>query len=305
MKKILVAGGAGFIGSHLTKKLLNEGHYVICVDNLLTGQKENIQSNKNFKFIHHDITKPIDIKIDEIYNLACPASPKQYFKYPIYTTKISVIGTLNLLELASKHNAKYLQASTSEIYGDPLIHPQTEEYFGNVNPIGPRACYDEGKRCAETLCSDFKREKNLDIKIVRIFNTYGPNMKIDDGRVISNFITQALQNKNLTIYGNGSQTRSFCYVDDLVEGLIKMMNSNYSGPINLGNPEEYTILEVAKKIIKLTNSKSKIIFLNALENDPKLRKPNINKAKKLLNWRPKFSFDEGLTHTINYFKGKI
>jgi len=305
LKKILVAGGAGFIGSHLTKKLLNEGHYVICVDNLLTGQKENIQSNKNFKFIHHDITKPIDIKIDEIYNLACPASPKQYFKYPIYTTKISVIGTLNLLELASKHNAKYLQASTSEIYGDPLIHPQTEEYFGNVNPIGPRACYDEGKRCAETLCSDFKREKNLDIKIVRIFNTYGPNMKIDDGRVISNFITQALQNKNLTIYGNGSQTRSFCYVDDLVEGLIKMMNSNYSGPINLGNPEEYTILEVAKKIIKLTNSKSKIIFLNALENDPKLRKPNINKAKKLLNWRPKFSFDEGLTHTINYFKGKI
>jgi len=305
LKKILVAGGVGFIGSHLTKRLLNEGHYVICIDNLLTGQKENIKSNKNFKFIYHDITKPIDIKIDEIYNLACPASPKQYFKYPIYTTKISVIGTLNLLELASKHNAKYLQASTSEIYGDPLIHPQTEEYFGNVNPIGPRACYDEGKRCAETLCSDFKREKNLDIKIVRIFNTYGPNMKIDDGRVISNFITQTLQNKSLTIYGNGSQTRSFCYVDDLVEGLIKMMDSNYSGPINLGNPEEYTILEVAKKIIKLTNSKSKIVFLNALENDPKLRKPDINKAKQLLNWTPKISFDEGLTHTINYFKGKI
>jgi len=305
LKKILVAGGAGFIGSHLIKRLLNEGNYVICIDNFLTGQKENIKFNKNFKFIHHDITKPIDIKIDEIYNLACPASPKQYFKYPIYTTKISVIGTLNLLELASKYNAKYLQASTSEIYGDPLIHPQTEEYFGNVNPIGPRACYDEGKRCAETLCSDFKREKNLDIKIVRIFNTYGPNMRIDDGRVISNFIIQALKNKDITVYGNGNQTRSFCYVEDLVEGLIKMMNSNHQGPINLGNPEEYTILEVAKKIIKLTNSKSKIVFLNALKNDPKLRRPDINKAKRLLNWTPKISFDEGLIHTINYFKGKI
>ncbi len=306
MKKILVAGGAGFIGSHLIKRLLNEGNYVICLDNFLTGQKENIIDFKNnFKLIKHDIINPIDIKVDEIYNLACPASPKQYFKYPIYTTKISVFGTLNLLELAAKYNAKYLQASTSEIYGDPLIHPQTEEYFGNVNPIGPRACYDEGKRCAETLCSDFKREKNLNIKIVRIFNTFGENMSKNDGRVISNFIIQALKNENLTIYGDGRQTRSFCYVDDLVNGLIKMMNSNYFGPINLGNPEEYTILEVAKKIIKLTNSKSKIIFLDALQDDPKLRKPNINKAKQLLNWSPEISFEEGLKKTISYFKGKI
>ncbi len=306
MKKILVAGGAGFIGSHLIKRLLNEGNYVICLDNFLTGQKENIIDFKNnFKLIKHDIINPIDIKVDEIYNLACPASPKQYFKYPIYTTKISVFGTLNLLELAAKYNAKYLQASTSEIYGDPLIHPQTEEYFGNVNPIGPRACYDEGKRCAETLCSDFKREKNLNIKIVRIFNTFGENMSKNDGRVISNFIIQALKNENLTIYGDGKQTRSFCYVDDLVNGLIKMMNSNYFGPINLGNPEEYTILEVAKKIIKLTNSKSKIIFLDALQDDPKLRKPNINKAKQLLNWSPEISFEEGLKKTISYFKGKI
>ena len=305
MKKILVAGGAGFIGSHLIKRLLKEGNYVICIDNLLTGQKENIQFKKNFKFINHDITNPIDIKVDEIYNLACPASPKQYFKYPIYTTKISVIGTLNLLELASKYNAKFLQASTSEVYGDPLVHPQHEEYLGNVNPIGPRACYDEGKRCAETLCSDFKREKNLNIKIVRIFNTFGPNMRKDDGRVISNFIIQALQNKNLNIYGDGTQTRSFCYVDDLVDGLIKMMDSKYFGPINLGNPEEYTILEVAKKIINFTNSKSSIQFLNKLEDDPKLRKPDINKAKKLLNWYPKISFDEGLKKTIEYFKGKI
>ena len=303
MKKILVAGGAGFIGSHLCKRLLNEGNYVICVDNFLTGQKENIiDFKKNFKLIEYDITKPIDINIDEIYNLACPASPKQYFQYPVYTTKISVLGTLNLLELASKYNAKYLQASTSEIYGDPLVHPQNEEYFGNVNPIGPRACYDEGKRCAETLCSDFKREKNTDIKIVRIFNTFGPNMKKDDGRVISNFIIQALKNDNLTIYGDGKQTRSFCYVDDLIDGLIKMMNSDHFGPVNLGNPEEYSILEVAKKIIKLTNSKSKIKFLDSLEDDPKLRKPNINKAKQLLKWSPKISFEEGLKKTIDYFK---
>lgn len=260
MKKILIAGGAGFIGSHLCKKLLEENNEVICIDNLLTGQKNNIYNHKNYTFINHDIVNPIDIKVDEIYNLACPASPKQYFKYPIYTTKISVIGTLNLLELADKYNAKFLQASTSEVYGDPLIHPQTEEYFGNVNTIGPRACYDEGKRCAETLCSNFKREKNINVKIVRIFNTYGPNMRIDDGRVISNFIIQALKNQDITIYGDGKQTRSFCYVDDLVDGLIKMMNSNETGPINLGNPEEYSIIDVAKKIIKITKSKSKIKF---------------------------------------------
>lgn len=257
LKKILIAGGAGFIGSHLCKKLLEENNEVICIDNLLTGQKNNIYNHKNYTFINHDIVNPIDIKVDEIYNLACPASPKQYFKYPIYTTKISVIGTLNLLELADKYNAKFLQASTSEVYGDPLIHPQTEEYFGNVNTIGPRACYDEGKRCAETLCSNFKREKNINVKIVRIFNTYGPNMRIDDGRVISNFIIQALKNQDITIYGDGKQTRSFCYVDDLVDGLIKMMNSNETGPINLGNPEEYSIIDVAKKLLKLPNQNLK------------------------------------------------
>jgi len=304
LKTILVAGGAGFIGSHLCKKLLEKENKVICVDNLLTGQKKNLINHKNYLFINHDITNSINIniKIDEIYNLACPASPKHYFKYPIYTTKISVIGTLNLLELAYKHNAKFLQASTSEVYGDPQTHPQNEDYFGNVNPIGPRACYDEGKRCAETLCSNFKREKNLDIKIVRIFNTYGPNMRVDDGRVISNFIIQALKNKDITIYGDGKQTRSFCYVSDLIDGLIKMMESNEYGPINLGNPEEFTILDVAKKIIKLTDSKSKLKFLDSLEDDPKLRKPDITKAKTLLKWKPKISFEEGLQKTIKYFK---
>ncbi|WP_024789495.1 UDP-glucuronic acid decarboxylase family protein [Lebetimonas sp. JH292] len=305
MKKILIAGGAGFIGSHLCKKLLEENNEVICIDNLLTGQKNNIYNHKNYKFIKNDIINPIDIKVDEIYNLACPASPKQYFKYPIYTTKISVIGTLNLLELAYKYNAKFLQASTSEIYGDPEVHPQTEEYFGNVNTIGPRACYDEGKRCAETLCSNFKREKNINVKIVRIFNTYGPHMRADDGRVISNFIVQALTNKDITIYGDGKQTRSFCYVDDLVNGLIKMMNSNENGPINIGNPEEYSIIEVAEKIINLTNPKSKIKFLNKMEDDPKVRKPDIKKAKKLLNWQPKISFNEGLKKTIKYFKEQL
>jgi len=304
LKTILVAGGAGFIGSHLCKKLLEKENKVICVDNLLTGQKKNLINHKNYLFINHDITNSINIniKIDEIYNLACPASPKHYFKYPIYTTKISVIGTLNLLELAYKYNAKFLQASTSEVYGDPQTHPQNEDYFGNVNPIGPRACYDEGKRCAETLCSNFKREKNLDIKIVRIFNTYGPNMRVDDGRVISNFIIQALKNKDITIYGDGKQTRSFCYVSDLIDGLIKMMESNEYGPINLGNPEEFTILDVAKKIIKLTDSKSKLKFLDSLEDDPKLRKPDITKAKTLLKWKPKISFEEGLQKTIKYFK---
>jgi UDP-glucuronate decarboxylase len=305
LKKILIAGGAGFIGSHLCKKLLEMNNEVICVDNLLTGQKQNIFSHKNYRFINHDITKPLDIKVDEIYNLACPASPKQYFKYPIYTTKISVLGTLNLLELAEKYNSKMLQASTSEVYGDPLVHPQTEEYFGNVNTIGIRSCYDEGKRCAETFCSDFKKEKNIDIKIVRIFNTYGPNMRIDDGRVISNFIIQALKNEDITIYGDGEQTRSLCYVDDLVNGLIKMMNSNFFGPINLGNPEEYSILEVANKIIKLVDSKSQLKFLKAIADDPKVRKPDITKAKNLLKWSPKVSFDEGLKKTIKYFKAEI
>lgn len=305
MKKILVAGGAGFIGSHLCRRLLDEGNYVICVDNFLTGSEENLVNHKNFEFINHDILDPLDIRVDEIYNLACPASPKQYFKYPIYTTKVSVLGTLNLLELADKYKAKFLQASTSEVYGDPLIHPQSENYFGNVNPIGPRACYDEGKRCAETLCSDFIREKSLDVKIVRIFNTYGPRMRKDDGRVVSNFIVQALRNNDITIYGNGTQTRSFCYIDDLVDGLIKMMNSNEKGPINLGNPEEYTILEFAKKVIKLTNSKSKIIFLDPLEDDPKVRKPDITKAREKLNWEPRITLEEGLMKTINYFEGRM
>jgi UDP-glucuronate decarboxylase len=302
MKKVLVAGGAGFIGSHLCRRLIDEGNYVICVDNFLTGIKDNLITHKNYEFIEHDILNPIDIKIDEIYNLACPASPKQYFKYPIYTTKISVIGTLNLLELASKYNAKFLQASTSEVYGDPEIHPQNEEYFGNVNTIGPRACYDEGKRCAETLCSDFVREKNLDVKIVRIFNTYGPRMKEDDGRVVSNFIIQALKNKDITIYGDGTQTRSFCYISDLVDGLVKMMNSKEFGPINLGNPEEFTILDFAKKIIALTNSKSKIIFTPKLQDDPRKRKPDITKAKEKLKWEPKVNVEEGLKRTIEYFK---
>ena len=306
MKKILVTGGAGFIGSHLCERLLNEGNEVICLDNFFTGSKDNIthlMNNPYFEVIRHDIEKPIFIEVDEIYNLASPASPIHYQKDPVKTVKTNVMGAINVLEIAKRCGAKVLQASTSEIYGDPEIHPQVEEYTGNVNPIGPRACYDEGKRCAETLF--YHREYGVDIKIVRIFNTYGPKMAINDGRVVSNFIIQALQNKDITIYGDGTQTRSFCFVDDLVNGLVKMMNSTETGPINLGSPHEITILELAKKIIYLTNSKSKITFKLLPQDDPKQRQPNIGKAQKYLNWSPEIDLEKGLIKTIEYFRTKL
>ena len=308
MKKILVTGGAGFIGSHLCERLLNEGNEVICLDNFFTGSKDNIvhlMNNPYFEVIRHDIEEPILLEVDEIYNLASPASPIHYQKDPVKTVRTNVMGAINVLDIAKRCGAKILQASTSEVYGDPEIHPQVEEYKGNVNSIGPRACYDEGKRCAETLFFDYHREYRVDIRVARIFNTYGPKMAINDGRVVSNFIIQALQNKDITIYGDGSQTRSFCYVDDLIEGLIKMMNSNLTGPINLGNPNEFTILELAKKIITFTNSKSKIIFKALPQDDPKQRQPNIDKAKKYLNWQPKINLEKGLKTTINYFKEKL
>jgi len=306
-KRILVTGGAGFIGSHLCERLLNEGNEVICVDNFFTGSKQNIirlLDNPYFEIIRHDITLPLYVEVDEIYNLACPASPIYYSFDPIQTTKTSVMGAINMLGLAKRLKIKVLQASTSEVYGDPEVHPQTESYRGNVNPIGPRACYDEGKRCAETLFFDYYRQLKIKIKVIRIFNTYGPKMQPDDGRVISNFIVQALKNKDITIYGDGSQTRSFCYVDDLVEGITKMMNSreDFVGPVNLGNPTEFTILDLAKKIIKLTDSKSNIIYKPLPEDDPKQRQPNIELAKKELEWEPKIQLEEGLKKTINYFE---
>lgn len=305
-KRILVTGGAGFIGSHLCEKLLNEGNEVICVDNFFSGSKQNVihlLDNPYFEIIRHDITLPLYVEVNEIYNLACPASPIYYSFDPVQTTKTSVMGAINMLGLAKRLKIKVLQASTSEVYGDPEVHPQPENYRGNVNPIGPRACYDEGKRCAETLFFDYYRQLKLKIKVIRIFNTYGPKMQPDDGRVISNFIVQALKNEDITIYGDGSQTRSFCYVDDLVEGIIKMMNSreNFIGPVNLGNPEEFTILELAKKINKLTNSKSQLVFKELPEDDPRKRKPDISLAEKELNWRPSISLKEGLTYTIEYF----
>jgi UDP-glucuronate decarboxylase len=303
----LVAGGAGFLGSHLCEKLLSQNIKVICVDNLFTGSINNIKhlfDNKNFCFIHHDIILPLDINCDDIYNLASPASPIHYQKDPIYTTKVNVIGSLNLLNLALKLDIKILQASTSEVYGDPFIHPQNESYFGNVNPIGPRSCYDEGKRCAESLFFDFHRKFSLNIKIVRIFNTYGPRMQPHDGRVISNFINQALFNKDITIYGSGTQSRSFCYVDDLIEAIVLMMksNDNITGPINIGNPDEFSMIDIAKKIISMTNSSSIISYSGLPEDDPKLRKPVIVKAMQYLNWHPKISIDDGLKNTINFFK---
>jgi len=306
-KRILVTGGAGFIGSHLCEKLLNQDNEVICVDNFFTGNKQNIihlLDNPYFEIIRHDITFPLYIEVDEIFNLACPASPVYYSLDPVQTTKTSVMGAINMLGLAKRLKIKVLQASTSEVYGDPKVHPQPESYRGNVNPIGPRACYDEGKRCAETLFFDYYRQLKIKIKVIRIFNTYGPKMQPDDGRVISNFIVQALKNKDITIYGDGNQTRSFCYVDDLVEGIIKMMNGreDFVGPVNIGNPVEFTILDLAKKIIKLTDSKSKIIYKPLPEDDPKRRKPNIELAKKELNWEPKVQLDKGLKNTINYFK---
>ena len=314
MKRILVAGGAGFLGSNLCKKLVECGDYVICFDNLYTGRRKNIRcllKEKNFEFIEGDVTKKEDLfkikDIDQIYNAACPASPYAYQKSPTYTTKVCVIGIINLLELALKNDATILQFSTSEVYGDPCVHPQIETYKGNVNPIGVRSCYDEGKRVAESLMFDYNREFNAKIKIIRIFNTYGINMDINDGRVVSNFIVEALLNKNITIFGDGKQTRSFCYVSDLIDGIICMMNSdtNFYGPVNLGNPGEFTMLELAEKVIKLTNSKSKIIYRELPGDDPAKRKPDISLAKEKLNWEPVIDLDEGLKISIEYFKNEL
>jgi UDP-glucuronate decarboxylase len=311
MKKILVTGGAGFIGSHLCERLLNEGNDVICLDNFFTGTKENIvhlTKNPFFELIRHDVTMPFFAEVDEIYNLACPASPIHYQYNSIKTIKTSVMGAINMLGLAKRTKSKILQASTSEVYGDPEIHPQTEDYWGHVNPIGIRSCYDEGKRCAESLFINYYQQNNVKIKIVRIFNTYGPKMHPNDGRVVSNFIVQALQNKDITIYGDGSQTRSFQYVDDLVEGFIRMMETSDDiiGPVNIGNPGEFTILELAEKVIKLTNSKSKIVYMPLPQDDPMQRKPDISIAKKTLNgWEPIIALDEGLLNTIGYFKNKL
>mgnify|MGYP006144043367 CR=1 FL=1 len=306
-KRVLITGGAGFLGSHLCEKLLEKGEEVICVDNLYTGSKKKIQhlfANENFEFIRHDITFPLFLEVDEIYNLACPASPIHYQSDPVQTLKTSVHGAINMLGLAKRVNAKIFQASTSEVYGDPEVHPQKEEYWGKVNPIGPRSCYDEGKRCAETLFFDYHRQHNVDIRVARIFNTYGPQMNINDGRVVSNFIVQALENQDITIYGNGSQTRSFCYVSDLINGIIDFMNTDlkgFNGPLNLGNTKELTILELAENIINTTNSNSKIIFKDLPEDDPKQRQPDVSLAEKNINWNPTIDLKEGLSHTIEYF----
>ncbi|HKK69535.1 MAG TPA: UDP-glucuronic acid decarboxylase family protein [Bacteroidales bacterium] len=311
MKKILVTGGAGFIGSHLCERLLSEGNEVICLDNYFTGSKQNIihlMDNPYFELVRHDITMPYFIEVDEIYNLACPASPIHYQFNPIKTVKTSVMGSINMLGLAKRIKAKVLQASTSEVYGDPHVHPQTEDYWGHVNPIGSRSCYDEGKRCAETLFMDYHKQNNVRIKIVRIFNTYGPRMDAADGRVVSNFIVQALKGEDITIFGNGSQTRSFQYVDDLVEGLIRMMNTgeDFHGPVNIGNPNEFTMLELAETILKLTDSKSKISFHPLPDDDPVQRQPDISLAKKeLQGWEPNIQLEEGLKQTIDYFKNTL
>ena len=304
---VLVTGGAGFVGSHLCEKLLKKGNSVICVDNLFTGQKSNIThllSDTSFEFIRHDITFPLYLEVDEIYNLACPASPVHYQFDPVQTTKTSVHGAINMLGLAKRVNARIFQASTSEVYGDPSQHPQQESYWGNVNPIGPRSCYDEGKRCAETLFFDYYRQHKIDIKVARIFNTYGPKMHPNDGRVVSNFIMQALKGDDITIYGDGSQTRSFCYVDDLVDVMIKFMNldNSFPGPMNIGNPNEFTMLELAELTLELSNSKSKIIHHNLPIDDPKQRQPDISLAKEKCDWEPKIQLREGLVKTINYFK---
>jgi UDP-glucuronate decarboxylase len=306
-KKILVTGGAGFIGSHLCERLLNEGNEVISLDNYFTGSKKNIlhlMNNPYFELIRHDVSNPFYIEVDEIYNLACPASPVHYQHDAIQTVKTSVMGAINMLGLAKRLNIKVLQASTSEVYGDPSIHPQPESYWGNVNPIGIRSCYDEGKRCAETLFMDYHRQNKVKIKIIRIFNTYGPNMNPNDGRVVSNFIVQALQNKDITIFGDGMQTRSFQFVDDLIEGMIRMMASDdsFTGPVNIGNPGEFTMLELAYQIIELTGSKSKIVYHPLPSDDPKQRKPNIELAKEKLGWEPAIKLQEGLIKTIEYFE---
>ena len=307
MKRILVTGGAGFLGSHLCERLLKEGNEVLCLDNFYTGQRSNITkliADPMFEMMRHDICFPIYVEVDEIYNLACPASPIHYQYDPVQTTKTSVHGAINVLGLAKRLKAKVFQASTSEVYGDPQVHPQPESYWGHVNPTGSRSCYDEGKRCAETLFFDYRRQHNLNIKVARIFNTYGPNMHPSDGRVVSNFIIQALQGKPITVYGDGKQTRSFCYVDDLIEGFVRLMNTpdDVTGPVNLGNPNEFTILELAEKVIKFTKSKSRIIRKPLPEDDPMQRQPDISLAKKKLKWTPNIELDDGLKKTINYFK---
>ena len=308
--RVLVTGGAGFIGSHLCERLLKEGYDVICLDNLFTGEKDNIRhlmNDPHFEFIRKDVLEDINIECDQIYNLACPASPPHYQHDPIKTIKTNFMGALHVLGLAKRCNARVLQASTSEVYGDPEVHPQPETYWGHVNPNGIRSCYDEGKRAAETLFFDYHRQHGVDIKVIRIFNTYGPNMRGDDGRVVSNFIVQALKGEDITIYGSGKQTRSFCYVDDLIEGMVRMMNSRdgFTGPVNLGNPGEFTMLELAQKVIELTHSKSKIVFMPLPQDDPTQRKPLIDLAKKELGWEPTIALDEGLEKTIEYFRKQL
>ncbi len=307
VQRILVTGGAGFLGSHLCERLVAEGHDVICADNFYTGTKANIAhllGNPRFELLRHDVTFPLYVEVDRIYNLACPASPVHYQRDPVQTTKTSVHGAINMLGLAKRVGARILQASTSEVYGDPEVHPQTEDYWGRVNPIGPRACYDEGKRCAETLFFDYHRQHRLDIKVMRIFNTYGPRMQPDDGRVVSNFIVQALQGEPITIYGDGSQTRSFCYVDDLIEGMLRLMETgpDFPGPVNVGNPGEYTMLELAEMAIRLTGSSSELVFLPMPPDDPRQRRPNIDLARDRLGWAPSIDLELGMTRTIGYFR---
>ena len=307
--RILVTGGAGFIGSHLCERLLGEGHEVICLDNFFTGRKENIvhlMQNPYFEVLRHDIINPIDIEVDRIYNLACPASPVHYQFNPVRTVQTNVVGATNVLELAKRVKARVLQASTSEVYGDPIVHPQVESYWGNVNPIGIRSCYDEGKRCAETLFFDYHRQAGVDIRVIRIFNTYGPNMLENDGRVVSNFIVQALKGEDITIYGDGSQTRSFCFVSDLVTAMIKMMEcENFTGPVNLGNPREMTIREIAEMVIEMTGSSSKLVYKPLPKDDPTRRKPDISLAKEKLGWEPQVILEDGLKSTIQYFKNRM
>ena len=310
MKRILITGGAGFLGSHLCDKLIAQGHDIFCVDNYFTGSKANIAhlfENPRFELMRHDVTFPLYVEVDEIYNLACPASPIHYQRDPVQTTKTSVHGAINMLGLAKRVKAKILQASTSEVYGDPEVHPQPESYWGKVNPVGIRSCYDEGKRCAETLFFDYWRQHNLKIKVVRIFNTYGPRMNLNDGRVVSNFIVQALKNQDITIYGDGSQTRSFCYIDDLLEAMVRTMNTgdDFTGPVNIGNPGEFSMLELAELVLKLTGSKSKIMFQPLPQDDPKQRQPDISLAKDVLDWEPNVKLEDGLKKTIAYFKSLV
>ena len=308
--RTLVTGGAGFLGSHLCERLLTDGHHVICVDNFFTGSKDNVGhllQHRRFELMRHDVTFPLYVEVDQIFNLACPASPVHYQYDPVQTTKTSVHGAINMLGLAKRTRARILQASTSEVYGDPHVHPQQENYWGNVNPIGPRSCYDEGKRCAETLFFDYHRQHDLEIKVARIFNTYGPHMHPNDGRVVSNFIVQALKGEAITIYGDGSQTRSFCYVDDLIDGLVKLMNTppEFTGPVNLGNPKEFTMIELAEKVKAITGSRSELIRMPLPSDDPKQRQPDIGQATRVLGWRPRVDLEEGLNKTVSYFEKLI